>query len=100
MGSSELGIGSRLRLARERRGYSQRRLAATAGTTQARVSRLEAGLERNPSADLLVRLAGATGVGAGWLLDGSGSGPREPNIHNRRENNTNKIGRQKPPKST
>lgn len=58
---------------------SQKAVANLAGTTASAVSHIERGL-RQPSADLLTRLAGAVDCSANDLLAGTVPAPRE-NLH-------------------
>ena len=58
---------------------SQKAVAELAGTTASAVSHIERGL-RQPSADLLTRLAAAVDCSANDLLAGTVSAPRE-NLH-------------------
>jgi transcriptional regulator with XRE-family HTH domain len=51
-----------LKTLRKRKGWSQRDLAAAAETTGAYIAMLETGKKRNPSLDVLRRLAKALGV--------------------------------------
>jgi transcriptional regulator with XRE-family HTH domain len=57
-----------LRALREKKGWSQRELAAKAETTGAYVAMLETGAKKNPSLDVLKRLAKALGVSVVDLL--------------------------------
>jgi len=57
----EAGSGSRLRLARQARGYSQKQLAGMAGVTRQAVSAVEAGLS-DPSLRAALGLARALGM--------------------------------------
>jgi XRE family transcriptional regulator of biofilm formation len=62
-------IGQTVRRARRRRGLSQATLAVLARISQAYLSRLEAGIQRNPSIAVLKRLAKALGVPVAALLE-------------------------------
>ena len=62
-------LGQRVRDYRSILGYSQERLAHEASINRTYIATLEAG-ERNPSLDLLVRLAKALEVPLGELVDG------------------------------
>jgi transcriptional regulator with XRE-family HTH domain len=62
------GLPERLRQARERAGFSQRKLAFP-GCTSNYISRIEAG-DRLPSQQILEALARRTGVSAHWLATG------------------------------
>lgn len=57
-----------VRRLREEKGWSQGELAQYAGTTQAQVSRIEAGQHASPRADTLAGLAAALGVSVDYLL--------------------------------
>jgi HTH-type transcriptional regulator, cell division transcriptional repressor len=72
-------IGKALMLRRRALGRSQKEVAKLADTTAAAVSHIERGL-RQPSADLLTRLASAVDCSANDLLAGTVSAPRE-NLH-------------------
>lgn len=67
-------VGSRLRDARRRRGWSQLRLAAEAEVGHATVERLERG-EAMSRVENLRAMAEALEVQVGWLIDG-----REPMV--------------------
>jgi transcriptional regulator with XRE-family HTH domain len=54
---------------RGQREMSQRELAAKVGVTQAYIAQLEAGEKKNPSLDVLKRLARALGVPVTELLE-------------------------------
>lgn len=72
---SRAEFGSRLRQARQLRGYSQYALAHVVGLDQDRVSRWERA-EHVPRLDLLASFAIALEVDAEWLLFGTpGRGP-------------------------
>jgi transcriptional regulator with XRE-family HTH domain len=58
-----------LKQLREEKDLSQRDLATRAGVTQAYVAQLEAGEKKNPSLDVLKKLARALGVPVGELLE-------------------------------
>ena len=72
-------IGKALMLRRQALHRSQKAVAKLAGTTASAVSHIERGL-RQPSADLLTRLAGAVDCSAYDQLAGTVSAPRE-NLH-------------------
>jgi transcriptional regulator with XRE-family HTH domain len=61
-------IGTVIRKLREQRQVSQRDLAEKVGVTQAYVAQLESGRKKNPSLEVLNRLAKALGVPVGELL--------------------------------
>ena len=54
---------------RESKGMTQRDLAAKAKVTQGYVAQLEMGMKKNPSLDILKRLAKALGVPVTELLE-------------------------------
>ncbi|MGI8423398.1 MAG: helix-turn-helix domain-containing protein [Chloroflexota bacterium] len=54
-----LRFGARIRLRRERLGFSAAQIAARAGTTRATVYQIEGGINTNPGLALLARLARA-----------------------------------------
>ncbi len=56
------GLGAYIRNLRQRRGWTQRRLAEEIGTAPAYLSQIENGGTKLPSADLRRRLADALGV--------------------------------------
>ena len=58
-----------LRSLREKQKWSQRELAERAGTTGAYIAMLETGAKKNPSLDLVKRLAKALKVKVGRLLE-------------------------------
>jgi transcriptional regulator with XRE-family HTH domain len=62
-------IGDTIRRVRTRRGLDQVTLAARARISQAYLSRLEAGIQGNPSVAVLKRLAKALGVPVTALLE-------------------------------
>src|SRR5215204_1208190 len=61
-------IGERIKELREERGLSQREVARRAGLTPSAVGFIEHGQTRNPSAETVVAVARALGVGAGALF--------------------------------
>jgi transcriptional regulator with XRE-family HTH domain len=63
-----VSVGRVLKGLREARGLSQRGLAAKAKVTGAYVAMLETGTKKNPSLDILRRLAKALGVPVTELL--------------------------------
>ena len=67
-GPSRLKIGRMLKTLREARGLNQVELAKKAKVTTAYLSQLEAGKKKNPSLDVLQRLAKALGVAVTELL--------------------------------
>jgi len=85
--SEPQALGECLRAAREQAGMSQRKLAREVGVDNAYVFRLENGAKRDPSADLLQRIADATGADAAQLLAfiGVKSELPEPRVYFRRK---------------
>lgn len=65
----QVELGDRIRRLRARRGWSQEDLAYEAGINRTYIASLEAG-QRNPSLDLMARLAIALGVDIGTLVRG------------------------------
>lgn len=63
-------VGARVRKKRERRGWSQKRLAWSAGLKPSAVSMLESG-RRAPTLRVLYRVAQALGCDVGALTKGS-----------------------------
>ncbi len=55
-------LASKLRSARERKGWSQRQLADAAGVSQGAVNGIETGRRLRPTADVMCKLARAMGV--------------------------------------
>lgn len=62
-------IGARIRLLRQQNGLTQVKFANMVNVERAYLSKVEAG-ERNPSIDLLERIAGGFGMSLSELLDG------------------------------
>ena len=58
-----------LRVLREKRGWSQVKLATAAKVTGAYIAQIETGKKKNPSLDVLKRLARALGVPVTELLE-------------------------------
>lgn len=67
MARTSQGIGPRIVDHRERRGWTQKQLAAKSGLNQSQVSRFEKG-ERPPSVEHLAAIAKALGCGVAELL--------------------------------
>lgn len=65
----QIELGDRIRRHRERLGLSQEGLAYKAGINRTYIASLEAG-QRNPSLDLMARLAKALGIDLGELVKG------------------------------
>jgi transcriptional regulator with XRE-family HTH domain len=77
-GTERSGIGARLAALRERRMWTQARLAAEAGVSPTTVSGIESGRISRPHFGTLRKLAGALGVEPGQLLSGSYSRTASP----------------------
>ena len=65
----QIELGDRIRRHRERLGLSQEGLAYEADINRTYIASLEAG-QRNPSLDLMARLAKALGIDLGELVKG------------------------------
>jgi len=65
-----LDLADRVKIARERRGWSQSELAQRLGMTRPQLCNLEHGQTRNLTAMTLYRLAKALGVSMEWLWTG------------------------------
>jgi transcriptional regulator with XRE-family HTH domain len=63
-----MALGDRIRQRRERLGWSQGELAQATHMPQTLISRLERGVNKNPGADVLKRLAVALHVSIDWLV--------------------------------
>lgn len=61
-------FGERLRLSREKRGYTQRQLAKKVGCNQSWISRLETGGQTSIYVESLLRFCQALHVSADYLL--------------------------------
>jgi transcriptional regulator with XRE-family HTH domain len=72
------GVGARLAALRERRMWTQARLAVEAGVSPTTVSGIESGRISRPHFGTLRKLAGALGVEPGRLLSGSDSHAASP----------------------
>jgi transcriptional regulator with XRE-family HTH domain len=68
--SGDIGIGGRVRAARQRRGWSREALAFHAGISWSAISQLEAGRRRNLWPGTLAALSGALGVTVDYLVSG------------------------------
>jgi transcriptional regulator with XRE-family HTH domain len=62
------GLGSRLRLLRDKADQSLQQVADAVGASKAHIWEIETGRSQNPSIDLVRRLAGHYSVTVGWLL--------------------------------
>jgi transcriptional regulator with XRE-family HTH domain len=71
----ESGIGSRLRAARERLGWSREALAVRSGVSWSAVAQVESGRRRHLRPDTLSGLATALGVSIDYLVDGRPTPP-------------------------
>jgi transcriptional regulator with XRE-family HTH domain len=78
-GSSDGGLGARLRLARSRQALRLKDVAAKSGFSVSFISQVERGLA-NPSVGSLKRLADALGVSAAGLFFGADSESADPGI--------------------
>ena len=61
-------LGDRLKLAREKKGWSQRELARQAHVRYATISELETGVRTAMNTDTAKRIARALGVGVDYLI--------------------------------
>ena len=61
-------LGDRLKLAREKKGWSQRELGRQAHVRYATISELETGVRTAMNTDTAKRLAQALGVTMDWLI--------------------------------
>lgn len=61
-------IGTNIRLARERRGFSQNRLAKLVGISSGHLSAIESGGVKSPTGDLIAKIADQLGVSSDLLL--------------------------------
>jgi transcriptional regulator with XRE-family HTH domain len=66
----DIGIGTRVRAARQRLGWSREALAFHAGISWSAIRQLEAGRRRNLRPSTLAALAGALGVTVDYLVSG------------------------------
>lgn len=71
-------IGEKVKLLRKARGFRQDALARACGVTPSCLSRLEAGENESPQADLLRKLALALGVPCDYITDPDGIVPYAP----------------------
>lgn len=62
-------MSQNVRKFRKAAGLSQQALAALTGYSQAYISQLENGVEKNPTKDCLEKLAGAMGIPVGKLFE-------------------------------
>jgi len=67
-------LGARLRIARERKGWTQQQVGTAVGITRAAVARFEGGAAM-PMVQTCAELARVLDVRAGWLAFGEGEGP-------------------------
>jgi transcriptional regulator with XRE-family HTH domain len=74
-GSEPTGIGTRLRAARERLGWSREALAVQSELSWSAIAQVESGRRRNLRPRTLSALAGALGVSIDYLLHGAPSNP-------------------------
>lgn len=73
-GNDKATLGDRITAAREGAGLSTRDFAARLGV-QHRTMLAWENDEKEPRANRLSMIAGLTGVGLGWLIQGEGTGP-------------------------
>ena len=66
--TAPLTLGERIRLQRERQGWTQQALATRTGISANQISRLENGTITNPGAVRLKAIAQALGVSTDYLL--------------------------------
>ena len=66
-----MGLGDRIRLAREAMGWSQNKLARTARMNQSTLQRIESNPKKDPQLSQIVKIARALGVSVEALYDGS-----------------------------
>jgi len=71
-------IATRLKQAREARGWSQEQLALEAGVSQGTIGNIESGARKRPR-DIL-GIASAVGVSPEWLQDGKGVPSQSPKV--------------------
>jgi transcriptional regulator with XRE-family HTH domain len=71
--TAELGIGTRLRAARERRGWSREALAVHSGLSWSAIAQVESGRRKNVRPQTLAALAEALGVTIDYLVHGASS---------------------------
>lgn len=68
-------LGDRVRLARDRKLWTQRELSEATGITEATISRIENGkFQRRPYRGTLETLAGSLDVSLSWLVFGEQEG--------------------------
>lgn len=63
-----MAIGAQVKKRREALGLTQQELAEQTGMPQTLISRIERGVNQNPGADVLKRLAVALRVSIDWLV--------------------------------
>lgn len=63
-----MAIGTQVKKRREALGLTQQELAEKTGMPQTLISRIERGVNQNPGADVLKRLAVALRVSIDWLV--------------------------------
>src|SRR3954452_5807720 len=74
-GSEQTGIGTRLRAARERLGWSREALAVHSDLSWSAIAQVESGRRVNLRPRTLSALAGALGVSIDYLVHGAPSSP-------------------------
>jgi transcriptional regulator with XRE-family HTH domain len=73
--NDEIGIGSRVRTARDRRRLSREALAFHSGVSWSAIAQVESGRRRNLRPSTLSALAAALGVSVDYLVSGRGGQP-------------------------
>lgn len=74
-GPPHLGIGARLRAARQRLGWSREELAVHCGMSYSGIAQIESGRRRNLRPDTLAALADGLGVSIDYLVGGARPAP-------------------------
>lgn len=69
--------GERIRLERQKLGFTQERLAVSAKISKSFLSEVETGI-RNPSAEYLLRIATVLEVSLDYLMKGTSDAPADP----------------------
>jgi len=73
-------LADRLKVARERKGWSQRDLARESGVPYSTIWRLENSVTKNPKGGLLHKLATSLEVSVDYLLGGTQTMERDPKL--------------------
>lgn len=69
-------VGERIRLERQKLGYTQERLAVAAEISKSFISEVETGI-RNPSSEYLLRIANVLEVSLDYLMKGTPGSPAD-----------------------